>query len=380
MMRALAGISFVAFSSVAFGQAAETAPTFEIADVHVSARTPNPNPYMTGGVLRAGRYDLRNATMLDMIRTAWGGVDPDTVVGGPNWLETDRFDVAAKAAAGTSAETVKLMLQALLADRFKLVVLKDTKPMPAFALTAGKGKPKLKEASGQGTAGCQGQPQDTAPGGVPYILVTCRDRSMETFAQQLRFMAGDYLTSPVVDKTELAGSWDFDLKWTGRAQIPQAGSDAITIFDAVDKELGLKLEMRKLPAPVLVVDSVNEKPTANPAGVTETLPPPPPAEFEVADLKLSMPDAKPFGRLQPGGRLELQGFTLKMLINFAWNINSDDMLLRERRNSWISTRFDLLAKAYAAAGPANAPQIDIDEPTVDAPIASGRSLQAENPL
>jgi uncharacterized protein (TIGR03435 family) len=91
MMRVFAGISFVAFSSMVFGQAPEATPTFEIADVHGSARTSNPNPYTTGGVLRAGRYDLRNATMLDMIRTAWG-VDPDTILGGPNWLETDRFD------------------------------------------------------------------------------------------------------------------------------------------------------------------------------------------------------------------------------------------------------------------------------------------------
>src|SRR5579862_6253759 len=102
MMRALAGISFAALlSGAAFGQNAEPTPTFDSADVHASAHTTNPNPFMTGGVLRGGRYDLRRATMLDLVSTAYG-VDPDTVLGGPNWLETDRFDVIAKAPTTTS--------------------------------------------------------------------------------------------------------------------------------------------------------------------------------------------------------------------------------------------------------------------------------------
>jgi uncharacterized protein (TIGR03435 family) len=361
MMRAFAGISFVALlSGVVFGQSTETTPRFEAADVHVRARTTNPNPFMTGGVLRGGRYDLRNATMVDLIRTAYG-VDPDSVLGGPNWLETDRFDVIAKAPPSTSSETVKVMLQALLADRFKLTLHKDTKPIPTYALTVGKGKQNMKEASGQGTPGCQPQPPNPAPGAIPYVAVSCHGITMEAFAQILRGFAGDYLNSPVIDLTALKGSWDADVKWTPRVLLPRAGSDGITVFDAVDQQLGLKLDLQKAPAPVIVVDSVNQKPADNPSGVAQNLPPPPPAEFEVADIKPSKPDTNPMGRIQPGGRLDLQGFTLKMLVTLAWDINDDEMLAGAPK--WLdSTRFNLLAKtASAVSGPAGAQQIDIDD-------------------
>ena len=94
----------------------------------------------------------------------------------------------------------------------------------------------------------------------------------------------------MVDSTGLKGSWDFDIKWTGRGQLAAAGADGISIFDAVDKQLGLKLELQKVPMPVIVVDSVNEKPTDNPPGAATSLPPTP-TEFEVAVVKPSTPDS-----------------------------------------------------------------------------------------
>jgi uncharacterized protein (TIGR03435 family) len=362
MIRASAGISFVValLSSAAFGQTPGPTPIFDVADVHVRAHTTNPTPFMSGGVLRGGRYDLRNATMLDLIRTAYGVADAETILGGPNWLERDRFDVIAKAPQSTSSDTVRLMLQALLADRFKLVLHKDTKPMPGYALTLGKGKPKLREASGQG-GGCQGQQQTPEPGAVPYALVACRNITMEAFAQNLRGMAGAYLTNPVADLTGLKGSWDFDLKWTGRALLARAGADGISIFDAVDRQLGLKLDLQRVPTPVLVVDSVNQQPTNNPSGVAQNLPTSPPAEFDVAEIKLSPPDTPQNIRLQPGGRLDAQGVTMKMMITLAWDINDDELLAGAPK--WLdSTKYSLTAKASnAISGPANAPQVDIDD-------------------
>ena len=361
MMKSFAGLSFVVLlAGAVLGQSSSTAPSFDVADVHVRAHSSNPTPYMTGGVLRGGRYDLRNATMVDLISTAYG-VDADTVLGGPNWLETDRFDVIAKAPPSTSPDTVKVMLQAMLAERFTLVLHKDTKPQSAFALTAGSGNQKLKEASGGGVPDCQGQPQNPDPGTVPYVIVSCRNMTVEAFARNLRAMAGDYLTNPVTDLTGLKGSWDFDLKWTQRARLAQAGSDGINIFDAVEKQLGLKLEPRQLPMPVLVVDSVNERPTDNPSGVAQNLPPPPPAEFDVADIKLSPPGTNPRGRLQPGGRLDFEGVTLKMLITVAWDINDDELLAGAPK--WLDdTRYSLVAKtSTAVTGSANGLQIDIDD-------------------
>jgi uncharacterized protein (TIGR03435 family) len=85
--------------------------------------------------------------MVDFISTAYGISDTDLIVGGPAWLERDRFDIAAKAPQSASPENVKLMLQNLLADRFKLSIHKDSRPMPGYVLALGKDKHKLKEAS-----------------------------------------------------------------------------------------------------------------------------------------------------------------------------------------------------------------------------------------
>src|SRR5437870_8148626 len=155
MTRVFAAISLAALLLVVgAAQSKPPQPIFEFADVHASPRTMN--PFMRS-VLRGGRYELVNANMVDLIRTAYG-VDPEKVVGGPNWVEFDRFDVIAKAPSNAPPETLKLMLQALLADRFKLVVHNDTKPVAGFVLTMGKGKPKLKEADPSGKTGCQRQP------------------------------------------------------------------------------------------------------------------------------------------------------------------------------------------------------------------------------
>jgi uncharacterized protein (TIGR03435 family) len=235
--------------------------------------------------------------------------------------------------------------------------------MPGFVLSLGKGKPKLKESDGTGNTGCQPQQQKPEPGTIPYAVVQCRNMIVDAFAKMLRNMAGAYINTDVVNSTGLEGNWDFDLKWTGRALLGQAGADAIPIFDAVDKQLGLKLEPQKVPMPVLVVDKVNEKPTDNSPEVARTLPPPPPAEFEVAVIKPSMPDEMPMGRIQPGGHVDLQAFTLKMLISVAWNLDpgSNDMLAGAPK-FLDSTKNDLTAKASTATrGSAGALQIDIDD-------------------
>src|SRR5580700_9095040 len=101
MMRKCANIILIARVSLgtAFGQSAAITPRFDLADVHLT-REMNPTPEVTGGVLRGGRYELRQASMLDLIVTAWR-VDADTVLGGPAWLQMDRFDVIAMAPGST---------------------------------------------------------------------------------------------------------------------------------------------------------------------------------------------------------------------------------------------------------------------------------------
>jgi uncharacterized protein (TIGR03435 family) len=370
MKRVLAGISLFALLSLAiFGQSPARPPTFDIADVHTSAHSTF--PFMDGGTLRGDRYVVRNATMVDLIAAAYD-VDGDKVLSGPSWLDTDRYDVIAKAAPKTPPETVRLMLQTLLADRFELVLHTDSKPMPVFVLSVGKaGKPKLKEADPAGATGCQpppNQPQPT-PGTIFYISMSCKNMSMEVFAQQIHQMAGGYLANPVVDQTELKGSWDFDFKWSPKGLLAQSGADGISIFDAMDKQLGLKLEAQKVAMPVYMVDSVNEKPTANPPEVVTKLPPPPPAEFEVAIIKPSAPDEVPTGGGISGNQINIQLITVKQLISIAWDLNPNDSDSLVGAPKWLdSDKYDIIAKVSSDApvntggrGPGNGLPADIDD-------------------
>jgi len=132
---------------------------FEIADVH--SRAPNWISSMRSGFAH-GRYELRNATMLDLIRTAWN-VAPENVMGGPDWLETDRFDVIAAAPADSTPDTLRAMLRVLLEDRFGLAAHQDSRSIPAYSLTARK--PRLQKAEGTEETGCRftpGTPPTTA--------------------------------------------------------------------------------------------------------------------------------------------------------------------------------------------------------------------------
>lgn len=342
-MRANVAVTFLAVaSSAAFGQS----PKFEIADVHMSAPATNPYTFASGGELRGERYDLRKATMLDLIRIAYG-VDPERVLGGPNWLELDRFDVSAKAPLNTPPETLDLMLRELLAERFSLVAHKDMRPMPAFALTAGKGKPKLREAATGGQSGCRSAPQ---PG--PYSTMACRNMTMDAFTETLRGFAGDYLVYPVLNTTGLQSTWDFDLRWNPRSQVLPGGAGRTTIFDALEQQLGLTLELTKTPEQVLVVDRVNEKPSPNPPGVAQQLPPRI-TEFEVATLRPSRPDETGSWHVYPNGRIEVRGIPMRSLMGAAWDFDeghSDEAVIGAP--GWIgSRRFDIVAETAPATNP-----------------------------
>jgi uncharacterized protein (TIGR03435 family) len=369
MKRVLSGVSLLALiCCAAFSQSSDTPTKFELADVHVSIKGTGIQ-FFNGGLLRSGRYLAKNATMLDLISAAYG-VEDEKVQGGPSWLEKDQFDVIAKTAKSTTPDTVKPMLQALLADRFKLVVHNDTKPMPIFALTVGKGKHKLKEAASATDSGCvpRTEPANPTPPTPFYIIATCHNMTMEAFAPLLRQFAGGYLTNPVIDSTGLKGNWDFEFKWSPRNLVGTAGADGITIFDAMEKQLGLKLEAQKAPTAVIVVDSVNEKPTDNPPEVAASLPATPPAEFEVAVIKPSLPDVTPNGRID-GGQVSLQGMPLSFLVAFAWNLNPNDKEQMAGAPKWLTAaKWEILAKTSAdvaatptGPGAVNNPQIDIDE-------------------
>ncbi len=316
MLRALAFISFVALVSSA---AAQTAPTFDIADVHVSPRTDwvkNNSHALQGGFLIADRYELHRATMLDLIRIAYN-VDADKIFGGPSWLDYDRFEVIAKTKPGTRPTVLRQMLQSLLEDRFKLTVKAETREVPGYVLSKGKGELKLKRTDGSGASSCQNQ---IIPGDdLPSTAIQCRNSTMDAFTAALRQYEGGPLGRlPVVDSTGLEGTWDLDLPV--RLLPVAGGSQDARVIEGIEK-LGLKLELGKVPQPVLVVESVNEQPSANPPGVEAALPPLPEPEFELASIRLPCNGTMTRTlRFETGGRVTAMCMPLMSLVTDAYHL------------------------------------------------------------
>jgi len=298
--------------------------------------------------------------MVDLIATAYSISDRDLIVGGPAWLERNRFDIAAKAPQDTSTADVRLMLQSLLAERFKLAVRRDTRPTSGYVLALGKEKHKMKEAAGPG-AGCQGNPPPQPPPPIPMVNGSCKGVSMDQFAQLLRQISGGYVNAPVQNQTGLPGYWDFDVAFTPFQVLQRAGADGITLFAMIERQLGLKLEQGSAPATVVVVDSVNAEPTPNPSGVSATIPLPPPMEFDVAVVKLSQPDTQPRTRLLPGGRIEGDGLTMQQIMQLGWDITTDELVANTPR-WWRETKYSVLAQtSTAVSGVGQDTNVDIDD-------------------
>jgi uncharacterized protein (TIGR03435 family) len=346
LVAAVMAVAVCAPGAIAQPQAAPTSSppaAFDVADVHTSPYVRF--PFMDGGNLAGDRYILQQATMTEIIAAAYN-LDPTNVQGGPSWLDWDHFDIMAKAPPATPRSTIQLMLQSLLAQRFNLVVHTGSAPLPAFVLTAPKGKTKLKESEHTGDPNCEFQPPpaNQAADAIPQIVFTCHNETMEQFSQDVHQWAGGYLTKPVVDSTGLKGAYDFDIKWTPRGALARAGADGISIFDAVDKELGLKLALETAPRPVLIVDSVNEAPTPNAPDLDKRMPPLPPPQIDVATIKPSKPNENQMFRIQ-GAQLNGQGISLKEYIQFAWDLNFNDDESIGGAPKWLGEdRIDINAK------------------------------------
>jgi uncharacterized protein (TIGR03435 family) len=313
---------------------------------------------MRGGILRGNRYEIRNAHMVDLIRTAYN-VQPERISGGPSWLEWNRFDIAALAPENTPPERLREMLKTLLAERFKLAIREDMAPTTALALRV-KGAHKMREVSASG--GCQAQ-QGPEPNGVPATSVNCSGLSMTQLAEQLRTANNPYLApgQQVVDETGLTGFFDFQYKYTPRQFLAQAGSDGVTLQAAFEK-LGLVLEPKEIKVPSIVVENATLAFTPNPADLAKRLPPAPPPQFEVAVLKPSPPDAtQPRAQLRPTGQVDISAGPLHRIIGLAWNLPNDPPGPYLVGPKWVETAlFDVTARAFATPNPANQAQLDED--------------------
>ena len=189
-------------------------------------------------------------TLEDMLMFGYG-VLPNMIVGLPKWAKESQFDVVATAGRDIPNGTLRIMLQALLAERFKLLSHQEDRAMPALVIVVGKGGSKLQRASG-------GQPHCSwtgLPAGVSRR--ECVNMTLSELAKQLPGLGGTAVDLPVVDQTGLSGAWDFhlDVKLAPPNAAITAEPESPTIFDAFQQN-GLELQRRKLPLPVLVIDHV----------------------------------------------------------------------------------------------------------------------------
>jgi uncharacterized protein (TIGR03435 family) len=230
-------------------------------------------------------------------------------ISGPGWLDSERYDIVAKVPRGATKAECKLMMQNLLAERFKLMLHREKKDLPMYALVVGKNGPKLKEsvedpvaaaAMSKPTMGKDGFPvlpagladlsakSLKAMNGVPGASMTASHQSMAEFAEML----SSRLNLPVVDMTGLTGKYDYALSFSaeglGRMRLPGGmslpppaapptgeggpgtpmasapdGPSSPDLLTALQEQLGLKLEQRKGPVELLVIDHVEKMPTEN---------------------------------------------------------------------------------------------------------------------
>jgi uncharacterized protein (TIGR03435 family) len=223
MIRVLTSACLAAlFSGLALAQPTTRPLQFEVADVQVSKPGGTPN----GDFLPGGKLTLQYLTMKDLIAAAWELRD-DYLVGGPAWLNSEHYDIVAKAATTTPEKDLRQMLQNLLIERFKLQVHHEKKVMPVYALVAGKKGAKLHESSPDDAEkpSCKIQTPQQRTDGLLLRSFICKKTGVDRLATVLPAIAPAYVDLPVVDLTELKGLYDFTLGWTPRAAgvEPRAG-------------------------------------------------------------------------------------------------------------------------------------------------------------
>ncbi len=238
----------VLMASLALLSNAQAQPTakvqFEVASVKPG------DPSFHGQMVRPspGRYEATNLTLLSLVLGAYQ-INEDQLIGGPNWLTSAGWDIDARFPVSTSDSQQHVMMQALLAERFGLVVHRETRTLQIYRLSVVKGGSKLKEVA------TPGGNMSAGPRMIRYASV-----SMTELAGQL----SSYMRRQVVDATELKGHYEVSLKFA--PVDPGAPGDSAeslpTIFTALQEQLGLKLEATRGPVEVLVIDKA-EKPQAN---------------------------------------------------------------------------------------------------------------------
>jgi uncharacterized protein (TIGR03435 family) len=244
---------------------------FEVASVKLGRpRRPEDGGASGGpGTSSPGHFIERNMTMRGFLGRAFGAIDNLAQISGPGWIDSEWYTIEATMPATTTTEQFRQMFQNLLLDRFKLVLRRETKQLPVYELVIAKGGHKLRLSGDVARdAPPNFPPRLSIPnGGVSFGFRTESGHPIQymSFRHQegLATLVGNlrgHTQRTVVDKTGLKGTYDFDL-YFDPVQIPD--SPGPTIFDAVQQQLGLRLEDTKNPLETIVVVSGNSTPVEN---------------------------------------------------------------------------------------------------------------------
>jgi uncharacterized protein (TIGR03435 family) len=253
---------------------------FEVATVRQNKSGPPEVPRNPGdgqgSLLSGGQLTMRNQVLKTLLGFAFNPGNQrfrdSLIVGTPSWVDSDRFDVVARTPQGTPPrqcffsgycypdKALANMLRALLEKEFKIVDHQEQRPTSVYALVTGKGGLKIQRSAAPGDRLCKriagGSGDPDAKGLLPIEAgFICTNMTMSDFADLLPEMAPAYLDRVVVNSTGLEGAYDFKLVWVGAANIDQGGLD---VFGAMEKQLGLKLDTRKVPITVTVIDSIEK--------------------------------------------------------------------------------------------------------------------------
>lgn len=243
----------------AWGQGAAARPEFDVASLKPVVLDGADTYTANLGTYRNGVVTQTNTTLADCIQFAYE-ITSDHLLSGPDWIKSKmvRFDILAKTAPDTPRSQALLMLRTLLEDRFKLVLRRESRVLSYYALTAPGGVHKMKPAQ-----------DPPAEGEVTHWQGRIHNNRMTML--MLASLIGRFTQTPVLDQTALPGAFEVKLDWSRDNSLPSAVPGAVpaepadgpSIFEAVQKQLGLKLEKRKGPVDVLVVDHAEKTPLAN---------------------------------------------------------------------------------------------------------------------
>jgi uncharacterized protein (TIGR03435 family) len=235
-----------------------TSQTFEVASIRPTA----PGAQGRGVEYAAGgRFTASGMSLSSLIQEAYG-IRGFQISGGPDWVTSGQYSIAAKSESDANKDQIRAMLQRLLADRFQLALRRESKEVNVYTLVVGKGGPKLKDVK-LDEANTNRGVRFRGLGRIAGVMASMPQ--LAVLLSDFRMNGVSILDRPVLDRTGLTGVYDFTLEWSAEEQSSDrtaVNPSASSIFTAVQEQLGLKLEAQKAPVEFFIIDQV-AKPTEN---------------------------------------------------------------------------------------------------------------------